>query len=96
MNDPRTRYSSTWDVGKVTQHIKTLGDNFNMSLSDLTLKLAMLLALARPSRSMDLVNLDLQFRQYCPDGVTFLPAKLAKQSRQNKPLKEFFLSDVYR
>ena len=49
-----------------------------------------LLDLTRPSRSMDLTNLDTRFRQFSPEGVTFLSARLAKQSRQTKPVKEFF------
>ena len=43
-----------------------------------------------PSRSADLVNLDLNRRTYAPDGVTFLPTMLAKQSRQQKHGTEFF------
>ena len=50
----------------------------------------MLLALTRPSRSMDLTNLDIRFRHYSPEGVTFQSAKLAKQSRQTKPVRDFF------
>ena len=48
------------------------------------------MALTRPSRSADLANLDLRFRRYLPEGVTFQPTKLAKQSRQSKPMSEFF------
>ena len=87
---PQPRYSATWDVSKVTAYLESLGENAVMSLQNLTFKTVMLLALTRPSRSMDLVNLDLRFRQFSPEGVTFQSAKLAKQSRQNKPLKEFF------
>ena len=87
---PQPRYSSTWDVSKVTSYLVSLGNNESLSLQDLTLKTAMLLALTRPSRSMDLVNLDIRYRQYSPEGVTFHPAKLAKQSRQNKKIADFF------
>ena len=38
----------------------------------------------------DLSLLDIAARQYTPDGVTFLPSCLAKQSRQGKPISEFF------
>ena len=87
---PQPRYSSTWDVSKVTQYIESLGDNRSLSFQLLSFKLTMLLALTRPSRSADLVNLDIRFRHYSPEGVTFHSAKLAKQSRQSKPLREFF------
>lgn len=74
----------------VTKHIETLGENQDLTLTDLTLKLVVLLALTRPSRTMDLTNLDTRFMQYRPEGVTFQSAKLAKQSRQSKPIREFF------
>ena len=45
------------------------------------LKLAMLIALTRPSRSADLANLDLNHRTYSVEEVTFLPSALSKQSR---------------
>ena len=47
----------------------------------------MLLALTRPSRSADL---SLDNREYQAHGVAFLPDALAKQSRQGKPLSQFF------
>lgn len=50
----------------------------------------MLLALTRPSRSIDLSNLNIKFRYFNPEGVTFKPTKLAKQSRQAKPMTDFF------
>ena len=80
---PQPRYSETWDVSTVTRYIDSLGPNSEITLSDLTHKLTMLLALTRPSRSADLANLNLQFRKYSPEGVTFAPTKLAKQSRQD-------------
>ena len=88
---PQPRSSATWDVSVVTNHIVSLGNNQNLTFADLTLKLVMLLALTRPSRSMDLTNLDIRFRHYSPEGVTFQSAKLAKQSRQTKPVRDFFL-----
>ena len=60
------------------------------SVSDLTHKTAMLMALTRPCRSADLSNLNPMFKQFSPEGVTFHPTKLAKQSRPSKPLTEFF------
>ena len=51
----------------------------------------MLLCLTRLSRSSDLCNLDLRFRRYLPEGVTFQASSLSKQSKQDKPRAEFFL-----
>ena len=50
----------------------------------------MLLALTRPSRSADLSQLDLQTRSFKSDGVEFVPVGLSKQSRQGKPIPNFF------
>ncbi len=47
-----------------------------LSMNDLTCKTVMLMALTRPARSADLTSLSL----YSPEGVTFAPTKLAKQS----------------
>ena len=87
---PLPRYVSTWDVNIVLQYLKGLGPSSDLSLKQLTYKLVMLLALTRPSRSADLSSLSLARRRFSPEGVTFLPATLAKQSRQGKPLVEFF------
>ena len=56
---PQPRYSYTWRVDQVTSYINDLGENDKLSLSDLTAKTVMLLALSRPSRSADLANLDI-------------------------------------
>ena len=50
----------------------------------------MLLALTRPSRSMDLSKLDIRFRTYTPTGLIFKAQHLSKQSRPSKPLTDFF------
>ena len=50
----------------------------------------MLLALTRPSQSADLASLQVDRCRFSPEGVTFLSAALAKQSRQGRVLKEYF------
>ena len=50
----------------------------------------MLLALTRPSRSVDLSKLDLRGHRVTPEGSVFLPVVLAKQSRPGREIKEFF------
>ena len=87
---PQPGYCETWDVSKVTAYIESKGENDTLPLSELTQKTVMLLALTRPSRSADLSQLDLRFRRYLPEGVSFQQTKLAKQSRQSKPVAEFF------
>ena len=87
---PLPRYTSTWSVETVLHYLESIGPSTSLSLKLLTFKLTMLLALTRPSRSADLASLQLDHRQFNPEGVVFLPVALAKQSRQGKPLKEFF------
>ena len=89
---PQPRYAETWDVAKVTAHINSMGENVTLSINDLTLKTVALLALTRPSRSADLAKLSRVHCKYSPEGVTFAPIALAKQSRQGKPLTDFFFA----
>ena len=87
---PLPRYVGTWDIQVVLTFIEGLGPSRDLSLLDLSLKLAMLLALTRPSRSADLCQLKVTRRRYTPDGVIFAPAELAKQSRPGRVLVNFF------
>lgn len=87
---PLPRYTSTWDVQTILQYLESIGPNTSLPLKLLTFKLVMLMALTRPSHSADLASLQLDRRQFRPEGVVFLPATLAKQSAQGKPLSEYF------
>ena len=77
---PLPRYNTFWDVGVVLQYIKGLGQNSSLTLCQISIKTAMLLALTRPSRSADLANLDISARTYVASGVIFKPLHLSKQS----------------
>ena len=74
----------------VTSYLESLGGNDRLSVTELTSKTVMLMELTRPARSADLANLNLDQKCYSPEGVSFIPIKLAKQSRQNKEVKEVF------
>ena len=88
---PQPKYTTTWDVATVTAYLESLGENHQMhNINDLSHKLVMLMALTRPSRSADLVGLNVEYMRYSPEGVTFTPTRLAKQSRQTKKIAEFF------
>ena len=89
---PLPRYSGTWNVQVVLDCMLQWGDTSTLSLKLLTFKLVMLMSLARPSRSADLVSLHLDNCQFKPEGVVFLPSSLAKQSRQGKPLTDYFFA----
>ena len=60
-------------------------------LKQLSWKTATLLALTCPSKSADLSQLHIRGKQYNPDGVEFIPASLAKQPREGKPVTFIFL-----
>ena len=51
----------------------------------------MLLVLPRPSRSMDISKVGILALKSSPEGFAFFQTNLFKQSRQGKPIKEFFL-----
>ena len=87
---PKPRYQSTWSVKSVLTWMEGLGPNSKLSLTDLSHKLAMLLCLVRPMRSSDVAKLDLRFRRYLPEGVSFQPANLTKQDRPGMARIEFF------
>ena len=87
---PLPRYTATWSVQSVLQYIKGMGATTSLSLKQLSHKLCMLLALARPSWSADLASLQIDRCRFNPEGVAFLPAALAKQSRPCKALTEYF------
>ena len=87
---PIPRYSSTWDVQTVLNYLEKMENPDKLSLKLLTLKTVFIMAITRPSRSADLSQLDKERMRWGNDGVSFLPTTLAKQSRQGKPIKEFF------
>ena len=90
LRPPQPRYSSTWDVNKVLDHITKKEANKDLNLKDLTLKTTMLLALTRPSRSADLHSLDIRLFRSSPGGVTFMPSKPAKQTKAGKIGQGYF------
>ena len=81
---PKPKYTSTWDVNKVVTYLAELGPNDSLSLKDITIKLAMLMALVQASRSSELAALDLKFRAYRPEGVSFTLPTVAPAFRVDK------------
>ena len=75
---PEPRYSTTWDVSKVTTYLSSLGENKILALKLLTKKLLMLLALVSPQRSSVLWELDIRFLRKQPDGILFTLANPRK------------------
>ena len=56
------RYTSTWDVNKVTSYLERLGSKEQLSLKQLSKKLAFLLAITSAERGSELIAHDLRFR----------------------------------
>ena len=79
------------------RHISALGENSNLSLKQLSHKLAILMALVWANRVSELCALDLHFRQYRPDGVHFELPSLGKKRTVGAPPRQIvfgsFLSD---
>ena len=78
---PLPRYSSTWDVSVVLSFLEGYVVHESMQLKLLTLRMVMLLAPSRPSRSADLVKLDLRGYYCYPEGACFIPVSLAIMAR---------------
>ena len=75
---PKPRYTTTWDVAKVTTYLSALGENKTLSLKLLTKKLLMLLALVSPERATFLWELNIRYLKKQPDGVVFTVIKPRK------------------
>lgn len=60
LRTPMPRHSKIWDVGDVLKYFKTLPDNAQLSLKDITLKVSALLLLASAQRvqTLHLMNLE--------------------------------------
>ena len=66
---PQPRYSTTWDVAAVLDHIRSWGPTESLCRKNATLKLAMLMALANASRCSELHALDVQRMRWSKEGV---------------------------
>lgn len=89
---PQPWYSSTWDVDIVIEHIRCLGANSELSLKQLSQKLAVLMVLVEASQTSELGALDVCFRVFKPEGVLFRLATLTKKRSTGAPPKEVFFS----
>ena len=89
---PRTpRLSSTWDVKCLLAFLATLYTLSSLTLKQLSLKLAALLALASSARVHELVKLDLSFVSINSDSWEFTFADHTKVSRPGHPPRQIYL-----
>ena len=84
---PMPRNVVFWDVSIVLEHAKSQFPLEELSLNERT---AMLLALANADRVSDLHALDLKYRSYRNDGVSFIIPSLTKTRRSGPPREVFY------
>ena len=89
---PKPRYSYTWDVRQVTAYMKQMGSNASLSLKQISLKLATLLALTCPKRVSSLAKLDINHYRLAPEGAIFTLTTPTKTSRPDETVTAFFSS----
>jgi hypothetical protein len=84
---PSKKYYGIWDVQIVLQFLKTYVPNASLTLKELSLKLAMLLALVSIQRKQTLLQLNIhqQFMKKSHEFL-FILGKHVKQSRPNYPV----------
>ena len=92
---PTPRYSSTWDVSKVTDYLNTSAPLRELSLKSSTLKTVMLCALASAQRQQTLSALGLNFRKECRDSISFVVTDRLKTSRPGKSTEIIFWSSGF-
>lgn len=88
LRTPSPRYSSTWDVTKVTGYLKTLFPLDQLSLKSLTLKTVMLCALSSALREQTLRALDIKFLNKSVHSLSFSVSERLKTSRPGKSTRK--------
>ena len=92
LRPPQPRYSDTWNVDMVIQHLQFLGDNSKLTLKVLGQKLALLMALVEASQSSELHALDVRYRVFKPEGVLFSLQTLTKKRACGVPPRQLFFA----
>ena len=78
---PKPRYADTWEVDRVLDHMRSLGENTMLSDKQLTHKLAMLLALTSANRASEVQGLNLEYMRDKGSYIEFTIHKLTKTRR---------------
>ena len=82
-----SRYTVTWDVGKVLRFLAKWHPPENLSMRQLTLKTVALIALTSSDRAQTLHVLDIQYLNYVPQGLEFLVPSILKHYRAGRPAR---------
>lgn len=92
LRPPQPRHTGRWDVKQVLNFLKNKGETADLSTKDLTLKLAMLLALSNADRASDLSALDVRYLAFTPDSARFQLVSLTKSARPDRQLSSVYVS----
>ena len=75
---PQPRYAHTWDVNQVLQYVHHMGQNFELTLKQLSLKLVVLLTLLNMQREETIPSFNIEKMFLDETSCTFLPNNLLK------------------
>ena len=84
------KYIANWDISKVMDYIDTLGNDENLSIKIITLKLTTLLAIISSSRASELTYLGIRCIAFKENLVIFHFSKLSKTWKKGKSPSSFW------
>lgn len=87
INPSLPKYSYVWDVKQLFDYFRKNPENAVLTLKDLTMKLATILALLFCQRGQTIHSLDTRFMKIEDDAIGFAFPDLLKQSRPGKHLE---------
>ena len=90
------KYHDTWQVSTVLEYLRSLSPVKFLSLKQLSLKLATLLALVTGSRVQTLHAMDLNFCEYKDDSIVFYIQSLLKHSRPSNKVSNGITISAYK
>lgn len=93
LNPPNPKYNQAWDPSIVIDYMSKLGNDPSTTLSLLTKKAAVLLALASLLRVSELVAIDLHSVFFSENGIKFTLLKLRK-AQHGGPLQSIFIPSL--
>ena len=88
------RYAFTWDTGKLLSNYRQMQENSELTLKQLTLKLATILALLMSQRAQTIHSLDINYMKKESDIIILASPTILKPSRPGHYLKLFLLKSI--
>ena len=93
LKPPRPKYEKIWDVSQVLDYLKSLPDNKDLDMKNLTHKLTTLLGLMEVKRVLELHSLDLSFMTKYEDYYVFyLGTTVNIRKKERSPLLLNFIA----